>query len=210
MQITIAILAGGSSSRMGADKALVPLAGVPMLQHIARTALHLHQPILILGRGAALRDWPADIPVEFLPDATMGEGGIPAGPMPALIAVLERTGSPILLLACDMPLLTPRTLQLLIDAHEAGAPHATMATSVEPGGTPYAEPTLAIYTPGILPTLRRFVITMKGAFQPLLRESNVRPWPVPKQHAHELLNVNTPEALAEAEKILRQRASLSV
>ena len=205
--LTIAILAGGRSSRMGVDKALTPVAGIPMLQRIAQTARDVSPHLLILGRNTAPPNWPHALPATFVPDATRTPTGDPAGPMPALLAALERTRTAILLLACDMPLLTAKTLHQLLAAHDAAQPRATLALSRNPDGTTYAEPTLALYTPAIIPALQRLLVERKGAFQPLLREESVIGWAVPQESEHELLNVNTPEALAEAETFLKQRTT---
>lgn len=212
MMFHIAILAGGRSSRMGADKALVPLGGTPLLERVARTALEVSPALLVLGRDGPPPGWPIDLPATFLPDAPRRAEEAPAGPMPALVTQLERLRTDILLLACDMPLLTASTLRRLLAAHAAVLPHpvATVATMfegpAEAGRRMFVQPTLALYTPAALAILNHLLIRAKGSFQPLAREPGVRTWPVPTECAGELLNVNTPEALAKAESLLAMRS----
>jgi molybdopterin-guanine dinucleotide biosynthesis protein A len=203
---------------MGADKALVRLGGKTLLERVARTAVEVSPALLVLGRDGPPPGWPADLVATFLADAVRHPEGHPAGPMPALLAQLERLQTDILLLACDMPLLTASTLRRLIAAHAEAAPHpvATVATTFEAaagearggeggGGRTFVQPALAVYTPAAIAILQRLVIQAKGSFQPLLREPGILTWPVPAGCAGELLNVNTPEALAQAEAILTLR-----
>jgi molybdopterin-guanine dinucleotide biosynthesis protein A len=210
----VAILAGGRSSRMGQDKALLRVGsgeGVPMLERVARAAMAVCPKLLVLGRDAAPTGWPRDMPAHFVPDPEPISTGKSGGPMPALIAALVETQAPILLLACDMPLLSVELLRLLIAAHEDSNPDgqagkarplATMGTSRDAGGRVYAESTLAIYTPAILPALRNLVHHHRGSFQPLLENPAVRAWEVPVDRAHELLNVNDAETLARVNALL--------
>jgi len=79
--MTIAILAGGQSRRMGQDKAALFL---PTIQQAAEaTGL----PVIVVGRAA-------------LPDETPG-----VGPLGGLATALRHVRGPVLAVACDMPLL---------------------------------------------------------------------------------------------------------
>ena len=118
-----AILAGGRSSRMGADKALLSIGGVPMLQRVARAALAACPQLLVVGRPHPPPGWPADLPATFLPDDAPDF----SGPIAGLIRALEFANAPLLLLACDTPLLTTAAIAALLAAH-AAAPPGTRAT----------------------------------------------------------------------------------
>lgn len=207
MTLSIAILAGGRSTRMAADKALLPVGGIPMLQRIARTALQVSPTLLIVGREK-LSAWPADLPATFLPDDPSLETASAAGesrsrgPLSGLITALQHTQGPMLLLPCDAPLLGASLLQKLIAARRPDA-LATLATT--PDGP---EPLLAIYTPALLPTLRSMLADNRRALHPLASLAGVRHFPVPLEHRHELLNLNTPADLERAESLLNS-ANLS-
>jgi molybdopterin-guanine dinucleotide biosynthesis protein A len=202
---TAAILAGGRSRRMGADKALLAFAGIPMLERAVRTASEVCSRLLVLGRDRAPEAWPAALKVEWWPDAA-GPGEEPQGPMPALMAALARAAQPLLLVACDMPLLTAGTLRLLLDAHRSEAA-ATVATSRDSQGGEFVEPALAVYAPACIPILRKLLETERGSFQGLKRLPQVRRWPVPEERAIELSNVNTPEALRRALEAYQARSA---
>jgi len=101
-----------------------------------------------------------------------------------------------LLLACDTPMLRSETIRELSAAHERSA-LATMAITRDDSGE-YAEPTLAVYEPTIVPMLQRLMLEKGGSFQPLLNEAGVRKWPLTEGQAREMMNVNTEEDLRRA------------
>jgi molybdopterin-guanine dinucleotide biosynthesis protein A len=183
---------------MGRDKALLPVAGVPMLQRIARAAREACDQLFIVGRNMP-PDWPVTIPATFLPDAPFGASARApttthsGGPLVGLITALKRLGSPLLLLPCDMPLITTDLLKALLEAHRPEA-QATVAMLGE-----QAEPTLAVYTPRLLPALRAMLAENRRALYPLAALEGVTRWPVPAMHARKLFNVNDPASLAQAE-----------
>lgn len=80
MTVPILILAGGSSSRMGArHKLLEPVQGQPLLRLQARRALKASSDVTVLIRPdrPALQDAIAGLPVKLLvaPEAVEGMGG---------------------------------------------------------------------------------------------------------------------------------------
>ena len=100
-----AILAGGGSLRMGADKALVPVGGTPMIEWVAAALRAAVDELVIVGRDDPLAGIPA------VPDLRPG----PRGPLPGLVAALRHAaGRPVLLVAVDHPLVRPATLQGLV------------------------------------------------------------------------------------------------
>jgi molybdopterin-guanine dinucleotide biosynthesis protein A len=100
-----AILAGGRSLRMGADKASVPVGGTPMFEWVAAALRAVVDDVVIVGRTDPLGGIPA------VPDLRPG----PRGPLPGLAAALRHAaGRPVLLVAVDHPLVRPATLQGLL------------------------------------------------------------------------------------------------
>jgi molybdopterin-guanine dinucleotide biosynthesis protein A len=116
--IALALLAGGGSTRMGRDKALLPVAGVPSLVRLAGLGAELGLPVLICGRDRPA-DWSGPA-ATFLPDAVAGEG-----PLRGLEAALARYDE-VLLLACDLPLVRAADLAWLLAA--ASGPLGTACT----------------------------------------------------------------------------------
>jgi len=108
IDICVGILAGGSSRRMGRDKALLTIEGKEtMLERAVGTALRTGCVVAVSGRDAP--DGWANPQVDFIPDR------IPCrGPLHGIIRLLERYGLPVLAIGCDMPRLTPEALGWLI------------------------------------------------------------------------------------------------
>jgi len=101
-----AILAGGRSRRMGADKALVPIGGVPMIERVAAALQVVLDEMVIVGRDESLAGIPA------IPDLRPR----PRGPLAGLATALHHAaGRPVLLVAVDQPLVQSATLQGLVD-----------------------------------------------------------------------------------------------
>lgn len=104
----LALLAGGGSTRMGRDKALMPVAGVPSLMRLAGLGAELGMPVLVCGRERPT-DWTGPA-ARFLPDAVADEG-----PLRGLEAALT-VHPDVLLLACDLPLIQAADLAWLCAA----------------------------------------------------------------------------------------------
>ncbi len=101
----LAILAGGRSHRMGRDKALLERDGRPQLVRLANLGATLGLPVVICGSPADPA-WSGP-PVRFLADGVPGEG-----PLRGLEAALG-VHPDVLLIACDLPLVTAADLAWL-------------------------------------------------------------------------------------------------
>jgi molybdopterin-guanine dinucleotide biosynthesis protein A len=108
MKTTAAIQAGGSSRRMGRDKALLPFLGATLIERvIARVAPLVAEVILIANDVETYRRF--GLPVY--PDQPQG-----AGPLRGLSSALAHAAYPLVLnVACDMPFLNFRLLQYEIE-----------------------------------------------------------------------------------------------
>ena len=104
--LSIVILAGGQSKRMGQDKALINWEGTPLLTRVSQKALTVSSQVFILC------PWPERyktiLPSEII---SLTERRMDEGPLSALEQALTKLSTPwILLLACDMPQLNSETL----------------------------------------------------------------------------------------------------
>lgn len=109
------ILAGGKSSRMGREKGLLPLAGKPLVVHLARLVEFACDMPVIIGPpekyGAlGLRVIPDDLD-RFRHPADRGDGGPLVGISTALRVTVREWN---LILGCDLPFLTRNWLDFLI------------------------------------------------------------------------------------------------
>jgi molybdenum cofactor guanylyltransferase len=111
--ITAIILAGGASSRMGTDKALLTWKERPFVEHIV-ACLRAQ-----VDRIAINTNTPADFTQFGLPliaDATIER----CGPLAGIAAALHDSSTALtLIVPCDNPLLSPQLLARLLAALES-------------------------------------------------------------------------------------------
>jgi molybdopterin-guanine dinucleotide biosynthesis protein A len=151
------LLTGGTSRRMGVDKARSAVGGVPMGALAGRALVGAASPVLCVG-----------------PDPGLGLDTIEddrRGPLAALAAGMRRLadtgfGGPVLLVACDMPFLTPGLLTLV--AEELGSAQAAVPVS---GGR--LQPVAACYGASVLPAAERLVAAGRLSMRSLLDEIDV-------------------------------------
>jgi molybdopterin-guanine dinucleotide biosynthesis protein A len=130
--LTISIQAGGQSQRMGRDKALIHLAGKPMIEHILERIEGLGDEILITTNNP--KDF-AYLDIRLESDPIPGSGSL-AGLHTALKAA---RGSHTLVLACDMPFISRPLLEYMIRL-------IPLADVIVPQREGYFEPLHAIYS----------------------------------------------------------------
>ncbi len=155
-----AILCGGRSRRMGRDKALLPHpCGGSLLQHTCALALATGLETICLSRpDQGHRQHLATVPA--LRQVTVLEECPPwEGPLLALAKLMTTyPGHPMLLLACDLPNLTPP----LLNAIAAPLPphHARLATDGE-----QQQPLLASYGADLAAALHQAVAAGVRSFR---------------------------------------------
>ena len=109
-----AILAGGLSSRMGTDKALVEVAGRPMVEWVAAALTAVTDRMVIVGR-VGLDGF------EAISDPVEGPVGPLAGVVAALAEAAASGSTGVLVVAVDQPFLQPATLKGLVGLFEEAA-----------------------------------------------------------------------------------------
>lgn len=97
------ILAGGQSSRMGEDKALLQLSGESMLARCQRLAENIGSKQVFVSRN--------EFKAGFLPDIYPG-----FGPLSGIHAAIFETELPLLVLPVDMPLVDEDMLLEVVTA----------------------------------------------------------------------------------------------
>lgn len=109
--LTGAILVGGGSRRMGADKASLVVDGRTMLERAAATLSGLCGDVLVVAH--------AERPIPFVstPVRVVRDRVADAGPLAGVDAALAACRDELLLVVpVDMPLLSPDVLRLILDA----------------------------------------------------------------------------------------------
>jgi molybdopterin-guanine dinucleotide biosynthesis protein A len=148
------VVAGGLSTRMGRDKALLPWDGSTLLDHaIARLAAVCADVRILCGPAPRYEDRGRPVVVDAVPDH---------GPLGGLAAGLASAGdAPGLFLGVDLSHVTVPLLSALADLGEWPRPGADAngdadapADAVVPVTAAGPEPLCALYHPRCLPAVR--------------------------------------------------------
>ncbi|NJL83140.1 MAG: molybdenum cofactor guanylyltransferase [Chloroflexaceae bacterium] len=190
-QVTGIVLAGGRSSRMGRDKALVAIAGVPLLRRTVEIAGACAAQVYVVT------PWPERYG-EILPPncgviREMGrvEAGESQGPLVAFAQGLAQVATAwVLLLACDLPQLTAADLEewLLLLPH-------LQEIAYLPRSPQGWEPLCGFYRRSCLRSLEEFIKAGGRSFQTWLGTQSVREMRLKNPDC--LFNCNTPADLAK-------------
>ncbi len=137
------VLVGGNSSRMGRDKALLPLSSRLLIQDIMAKVAAATGSVALIGRPERYNH----LGIECLPDLHSS-----VGPLAGIEAALESgRGELNLIVACDMPSLEADWLcRLLWKARETDALCVTIRDA-----SGIVHPLCAVYRSGCLPVIRR-------------------------------------------------------
>lgn len=192
--LTIVIQAGGQSSRMGQDKALMPFLGRPL---IARMVERLRSPGVSLWVVTNQPEAYAFLGVPLAADRVQG-----LGPLGGLLTALETASSDLVgVVACDMPFINLALLlaqaRLLIDEE---------VDVVVPRSPEGLEPLHAVYRrSACLPAVQMALETGKrrmiGWFEAVkVRELQAEEIAVYDPHLRSFVNVNTPDEFNQAER----------
>ena len=121
------VLAGGRSSRMGRDKALLPFAGRPLIAHAISILHEAGLTASIAGAGEALRSLASSLPGSP-PVIADPEPGL--GPLAGICAALQSTtASRAVFLPVDAPFLPPSLLVYMV-RHATITGHAVTVPAV--------------------------------------------------------------------------------
>ncbi len=190
------ILAGGQSSRMGRDKALIHIDGVPLLKKICQVGLACTSKVYVLT------PWPERYE-EILPSGCQGirEVTTPGmteshGPLLGFCQGLIHVDTDwVLLLACDLPQLQVSVLQdWVLELPKVDKD----AIAILPRNAKGWEPLCGFYRRNSLPLAIRFINQGGRSFQKWLTKYPVEELVV--KDSQVLFNCNTPEDLKSLEK----------
>lgn len=192
---SLAIIAGGQSRRMGRDKAFVELGGKALIERVIARSANLGQSetILITNKPAQY----AHLGLRMFGDILRDKGSLGG-----IYTALTRAKSPdVLVLACDMPFVNTDLLQYMVeqcrdefdivvptvDGYPQGLHAIYKKTCIAPIAAQLAANRLKII---------RFYDQMRVRY---LDEADCAPF---DPQGRSFANLNTPEELAEAERLL--------
>ncbi len=178
-QLEVCILAGGLSTRMGREKSRLKLGGTTMLAGIRSmadalsAASSIHPRVRVIRKDRVRRCGPL--------------GGI-------LTGLRGSKARAVLFLACDMPLVSPALLERVVRASRGGE-RATFVSQSGRLGFPCLLPRVAAAI------VEEQIANSEFSLHALAEKLGANPLKVSARN-RELLNVNTPRDLEEAEQLL--------
>ncbi|HBY60236.1 MAG TPA: molybdenum cofactor guanylyltransferase [Solibacterales bacterium] len=154
------VLAGGESTRMGRDKALLPWGGRPVLLHLVELLERLASPVGVVGPPERYRDLVPRVIGDLRPGL---------GPLAGIEAALQASMRDWnLVVACDNPTLDERRLRALA-ARAVQSPAACVAA----GSPSEPQPLCAAYHRRCLPTVREALDRGRGSVRGVLESLEV-------------------------------------
>ncbi|MCL5270617.1 MAG: molybdenum cofactor guanylyltransferase [bacterium] len=197
---TVVILAGGISSRFGADKANAVWRGRKLINHVAARLEGLRCETLAVARADQKGgDWRVDRLVHDDP-------ALSGGPLCGVVRGLEECRTDwAFVIACDAPLVRPELVrELCRRASEADAACA----AVLPIWEGVAQPLAGLYRVSIAPRLRAALAAGERSPARALRDLSVCHLPEPACRALDprglsFVNVNTPADLDAADSLFQ-------
>ncbi len=176
------MLAGGASTRLGRDKALLEAAGETLAARAARKLAAVCREVLAADAGRAL------VPgVPSLPDAAA------RGPAAGILAAARaRPGHPLLVLACDLPDVPVELLSAVVAAAESekSSGGKDRADWVVPRWSGRLEPLCALYYPKALAALARRAAVNRFALHELAEQAGLA-----VRYLEDLSRFGAPQAL---------------
>lgn len=191
---SVAILAGGKSSRMGTDKSFVELLGKPFIEHIiARVSDLGHQEtILITNRPDAYGHLHLPMFTDILPEK---------GSLGGIYTAIHHSQNPYtLVIACDMPFVNPALLRYMI-----GLSADTQYDVIVPRVDDYPQGMHAVYHKACLGPIRAQLDANRLKVIGFYDQVRVRYLDKPEYQVYDpegmsFSNINTPEELASARR----------
>lgn len=198
-----AILAGGLGQRMGGDKPLMILAGLPLVARVAnRLAPQVDALVLNANGDPARFSGLAELHgVPVVADTVHGH----PGPLAGLLAVMEWAAAQpcvqhVLTVPADCPFL-PHDLAARLTA--AAGPGPVLARTARPDGTTHTQPIVGLWPVALRDDLHHALV-VEGVRRVNQWAARHQPTFVdwPDTPLDPFLNLNTPDDLAAAEKLL--------
>lgn len=215
-RLTLLILAGGSSRRMGRDKLLLPVPpkGIPLVRHVAERLLPLAANVTLVAndpgicaavRGLGGEEWHRD-GNEMVPHTAVGciADEVPGvGPLGGLATGLREVEAWALTVAGDMPFISTACCRYLVECADVDC------DAVVPVLDGQVQPLHAVYSRRCLPTVEMALAAGKRRMDSFWEDVRVRIVEAEALRAYDpdlltFTNVNTASEWAKALALLSQ------
>ena len=176
--ITAVILAGGKSTRMKQDKALVKINKKTLLQHQIELLKPIFSKILI----SANINYNYNYPI-------INDTHTNIGPIGGIYSILQKTStSKAFIIAVDMPFITSKIINTLID----NSKNYDITTPIINGKL---EPTCAIYTQNCISKIEQQITSKNYKLLDLIDKCNTNYIKFETDNLKHFKNLNTPNDL---------------
>ncbi|HXN63828.1 MAG TPA: molybdenum cofactor guanylyltransferase [Candidatus Acidoferrales bacterium] len=139
------VLVGGKSSRMGRDKALLEVAGRPLVARMADLLAPIVSRVTLVGNPQHYAQFGLPVAADSWP----GEG-----PLGGMVTALDAARAPwCVIVACDLPFLTADWLRFLCE-RATGLGEESDVDAIVPESTRGLEPLCAVYRKACAKPLR--------------------------------------------------------
>ena len=194
------ILAGGLSRRMqGQDKALLPLAGRPLLGHVLARLEPQVSDLAVNFNGPAEALSRFRVPV--CPDTLAGYPGPLAGVLTAMDWAADLGAERVFTVATDTPFLPGDFVPRLLMTSESG-PGPVLAASRDASGELRTHPTCGLWPVALRDDLRAALVAGQRRMWGWAEAQGAQLAEFASPGLDPFFNVNTPEDLARAEALL--------
>ncbi|MDQ4044050.1 MAG: molybdenum cofactor guanylyltransferase [Chloroflexota bacterium] len=106
-RLSAAVLTGGASRRMGTDKASISLGGMTLLERALAIVREVADEVFIVGDRPSYHRYGVRVESDAFPGA---------GTLGGIATALRVASNPrVLVVACDMPLLSPELLKAMVE-----------------------------------------------------------------------------------------------
>lgn len=197
--ISVVVLAGGASRRMGTNKALLRVdQGETLIARVVSNMAALSDDLIVVSNTPELY---ADLPARQVGDIYAGRG--PLAGLHAGLSAARRAWS--FVVACDMPLVDRRLVRymvLLTAGHQAVVPRAD----------DQPEPLHALYNKAALPAIEQRLEAgdlRVISFYPAIQVRYVEPheWAIFDSEGRSFANANTPEDWQRLRRLLSEMSA---
>ncbi len=174
------VLAGGKSSRMGENKALLQLQGETFISKIGKTLSTVCPKVYISGQDTAYNA----LPYPQIPDIYTEKG-----PLGGIYSALAFLRDDILVCSCDMPFIAPKVLQYLLS--QVTPQHITVLSYQQK-----IFPVVGYYPYALLTNLEMYINQDMLKMQVIIKELNAKVIDYPNEDTLAFTNINTPQQWA--------------
>ncbi len=182
------VIAGGKSTRMQQDKAMLQYHGMPQYQYVYNMLQSFCSETFI-----SLHTENNNIPLPKIIDNPIYSN---AGPMAALLTAFEQYKSDWLVVAIDYPLISNSHIEVLMSCF-ANTKESCVYYNTD---TNFYEPFIGVYTSAFLSTFVKEFAGQQTSLQKILQQNNAQKVTVANHQV--LQSIDTPEQYQAIQKLL--------